>query len=148
VTPAVTAQTRANITRFCEVHGIQHKLRFCDEAIHNTDRSRVVAFDRHGLLLRHIGDHRDQWTVDSGQNHNKHGWKVQASYRSKTRPSLQACVVPARGGEYDYMLLIDLDEANPFTDFPAHLWECLRNMGPATTDPAKIAEMLPSPPSE
>lgn len=142
MTPATTAQTRRNIARFCEIHGIPQDLEFSDESMHNQDRSRVAAFDQHGLLLRHIGDNRDKWTVDSGQNHNAHGWKVQASYRSKSRPSLQVCVVPARGGQYSEMLLIDLDEANPFIDFPEHLWECLRNMGPRTTDPAKIAAML------
>jgi hypothetical protein len=143
VTPAVTAQTRANIARFCELHRIEQELLFSDEPLHNTDRSRVAAFDRNGLLLRHIGEHRDQWTIDGGQNHNKHGWRVQASYRSKTRPSLQVCVVPARGGEYDYMLLIDIDASNPFTDPIGHTGEVLHNkLLRKTTDPSIIASML------
>ena len=142
MTPILTQQTRLNILTALDWLGVHHSIRFCGEPVHNTDRSRVVAFDPYGLILRHIQTHPNQWTTDSGQNHNKYGWKVRVSYRSKTRPSLQICVVPARGGQYTEMLLVDLDEANPFTDPLDHIAECLRNMGPNTTDPAKIAAML------
>jgi len=149
--PSTTAQTRANILTALKWLGvnIEEPLQFSEEPEHNTDRSRVVIFDPHGLILRHIKGHPDQWTQDSGKNHNKWGWKVRVSYRSKTKPSLQMCRVDIRNGEYDYMLLTDLDEANPFCDFPDHCREVLWNMAPRlwlqaprTTDPIKIAEIL------
>ncbi len=151
--PLLTAQTRLNILTAFKWIGIPSEgVLFSEEPEHNDDRSRVVIFDRHGLILRYIREHSNDWTEDSGQNHNAHGFKVRRSYRSKKNngtPSLQFCKVDSRGGEYDYWFIVDLDEANPYCNFPVHAWECLRNMAPQmyfqrvrTTDPFKIAAML------
>lgn len=146
--PLLTAQTRQNILTAMDWIGIPHtpELVFSNEPIHNNDRSRVVMFDPHGLIRRFIEEHPNEFTRDAGSNHNKFGWKVRSSNRStKNRgtPSLQFCRVDAVGGEYEYFYLTDLDEANPYCNFPKHAWECLSHMRPnATTDPAKIAAML------
>lgn len=140
--PITTAQTRSNILTALDWLGVTHKLDFSNDLLDNLDRSRVKAVDPHGLLLRHIHEHPAQWHHDSGANHSAHGYRVTDSWRSNTTPSVQVCKIQARGGEYEYCFEIDLDENSPFVNFPAHTWEVLRNMGPRTTDPAKIAAML------
>ena len=142
MTPLLTSQTRLNILTALDWLGVHHEIIFSDDPLDNQDRSRVKAFDPHGLILRRIKEHPAQWHRDSGSNHSAHGYRVTDSWRSNTTPSLQLCKVNAVGGEYDYFFEIDLDENSPFVNFPAHTWECLRNMGPNTTDPAKIAAML------
>lgn len=144
MTPLLTAQTRANVLTFCASEGIKHGLIFSDDPLDNEDRSRVKALDPDGLLLGYIvANFPEDWSRDSGGLHNVHGIKVRASYRSRTTPSLQVCVIEARGGQYEYVLDIDLDEYSPFENFIGHSVEVLANkFSRKTTDPYKIARML------
>jgi hypothetical protein len=143
---ADNSQTRDNILTFCAKRRIMQRLQFSEDLLDNLDRSRAIAVDPDGLFLRHIKEHQGDWTEDSGDNHNGNGIDVRVSYRSRTSPSLQACVKAARGGQYDYILELDLDEHNPFDDlkdFIGHAAEMLQNtLQRKRTDPAKIAKML------
>jgi hypothetical protein len=145
--PLLTAQTRQNIVGMLEYLGIHHALMFSEDPLDNEDRSRVKAVDPNGLILlairSNIGPDDKQWSHDSGDMHNVHGIRVRASYRSRTTPSLQVCVIEAKGGDYDYCLEIDVDFHNPFEDFLGHAAEVLQNkLQRKTTDPARIAAMM------
>lgn len=144
---ADNSQTRENIRTFCAQRRIVHRLQFSDDLLDNLDRSRAFAVDPDGLLMRaitgNIGKKPGQWSKDGGQNHNANGKKVLASYRSRTSPSLQVCVVAARGGQYPEVLEIDLDEYSPFEDPLQHAGEVIHNaVWRKRTDPKKIAAML------
>lgn len=141
-TPEFTAATRANILTALKWLGISCAIIFSDDPPDNDDRSRVKALDPNGLLMLAIKSDEAGWSHDSGQNHNKHGIKVRASYRSRTTPSVQVCVIEARGGDYDYCLEIDIDKYSPFVSMPGHILELAETIGPLTTSPAQIAAML------
>lgn len=147
--PLLTAQTRLNILASLAWLEVKHDIRFSDHPNDNDDRSRVRCVDPDGLLLRHVKANPEQWDHDSGRNHDAHGWKVRGSWRSHTTPSVQVCQIDARGGQYPYILEIDIDEASPFVDLPKHTREVLWNMAPRMwlqrprqTDPAKVAAIL------
>lgn len=153
-TPEFTAATRANLLTALGPGflGIQCAIIFSNDANDNEDRSRAVAVDPSGMLLRaiqsNIGPKKGQWSTDAGQNHNAHGYKVEISYRSRTTPSVQACKVRVVNGsdtvklQYDYMLLLDVDKYSPFVNMPGHIVELVENVGSRTTDPKVIARML------
>lgn len=152
-TPEFTAATRANLLTALGPGflGIQCAIIFSNDADHNDDPSRVAAFDPNGLLMRavrsNLGPDRGQWSTDAGQNHNEHLYKVRCSYRSRTTPSVQICAVDAHGGQYPEMLIMDVDEHNPFEEPLEHALEVLKHkLSPRkkdrTTDPKVIARML------
>ena len=139
----LTAQTRENILTFCEKRGIKQALKWSEDPLDNDDRSRVKAFDVDGLLMRHIQQNYQDWSKDGGAMHNVHGIQVRGSYRSRTTPSLQVCVIEAKGGQYSEVLEIDIDYYSPFENALGHTAEVLQNkLLRKTTDPLKIAKML------
>lgn len=140
---ADNSKTRDNILTFCAIHRIVQRLQFSEDLLDNLDRSRAIAVDPDGLLLRHIKEHPKEWTKDNGQNHNGNGIIVRASYRSRTSPSLQVCVREAKGGQYQEVYEMDLDHHNPFENFAGHAVEVVHNaVTRRKTDPARIAAML------
>jgi hypothetical protein len=145
IADAITGQTRRNILRLLDLLQVKHKIIFSEDALDNMDRSRVKALDPDGLLLGHIKANPDKWTggPGKGRNHDANGYQIRASYRSRTSPSLQVCVIEARGGQYDYVTELDLDEYSPDTAFLGHAAEVIRNkVTNGKTDPHKIARML------
>ena len=143
ITRQDNSQTRENIRTFCAIHHIVHRLQFSEDLLDNLDRSRAIAVDPDGLLLRHIREHPARWTTDSGGNHNGNGIDVRVSYRSKTAPSLQVCVKEAKGGQYPEILEIDLNPFYGVKEFVNHAAGVLGNaVKRKKTDPAKIAAML------
>jgi len=152
VTEYPNALTRQNIIfmlgpRHLNIH---HAIIFSNDADHVKDRSRAFAFDPNGLLLRAIQSTPERWSggQGNGRNHNRNGYKIRGSWRSRTAPSMQVCRIDARGGDWEYFLEIDIDFENPDENPIGHAAEVIENKAKrligkdGTTDPREIRKRL------